>query len=142
MAAVSDVKYIGGASNNANFFSNEESWIKVRYEFAKDAGALSDLNLLVNGSSTKKYVITDFFAFVVVAPLSVGSAVFDLGVSAGGTELWSDKAVAALAIDTVHGKDTAAPLSLPASGVITFGIEGEVISVGTIDFYFKVKQIL
>ena len=142
MAALVGVKNIGGSSSNEGLFSNEERWIQAVYNFASDTGAQADLDVLVNGSSTINYVITDFFAYVDTGLTSGGSAVLDLGISAGGTEFWSDKAFGALTLGVVAGMGTAAPVKLPASGKVVVGLEAADLTAGKITFNFKVKQIV
>ena len=143
MASLADKKYIGGGANStSDFFSNEEKWIKVTYDFANDTGAQADLEVIENESASANFVVTDFFAYVETAVTSAGNLVADLGISAGGTEWWSDKAKADLSIGTVHGQDTALPVKLAAAGKIVLGIEAADATAGKINFYFKIKQIV
>lgn len=139
--ALADKKIIGGANSNIGFFSNEEKYVKVTYDFSVDTGAIADYDVLENAGSNN-YVVTDFYAHVETAATSAGSLVVDLGISDGGTEFWSDKAVADLSIGTVHGMDTAAPVKLAASGKIVVGLEAAAATAGKIHFYFKLRQLV
>jgi len=143
MAALVGVKNIGGSSSNEGLFSNEERWIQAVYNFASDTGAQADLDVLVNGSSTINYVITDFFAYVDLAGTTATTSVIDLGISAGGVEVWSNKdAASLLTLGAVVGMDTAKPVLLPASGKVVMGIETGDLTAGKFTFNFKVKQIV
>jgi hypothetical protein len=142
MVALTGAKYLDGASGNEGIFSNEEKWIKCTYSFASDTGAQADLDVLVNGSDSKKYAITDFYAYARGAVTSSGTTNLDLGIGAGGTEFWSNKLKETLGLDSLNGMDTAKPVLLPASGKVILGIEATDVTAGILDFYFKVKQIL
>jgi len=143
MAALVGAKYLGGASSNANMFSNEEEWIKATYSFAADTGAIADLDVLINGSSTKNYVILDFYAVAEAAVTSASTTpAIDLGIGAGGIEFWSNLGKTSLTLGAVVGMGTAVPVLLPASGKVVLGIEAYAITAGIVSFYFKVKQIV
>lgn len=143
MTALVGAKYLNGSSGNEGIFSNEDKWVKVQYNFASDTGAQADLDVLVNGSASKEYAIVDFFAYCDAACTTATTSVIDLGISAGGTELWSNKdAASLLTLGAVVGMDTAKPIRLPASGKIVMGIETGDLTAGKISFNFKVKQII
>ena len=132
MGTLADAKTLGKQ------FSNAEVWHRVTYDFSVDGGEVED-NIAFTAADD--FVILDFYAYVETAATSGGSAVMDLGIGAGGTELWSDKAVADLAIGTVHGMDTAAPLKLASAGTIQFGVETAALTAGKIHFYIKVREL-
>ena len=131
MAALADAKTI------APTFSNAEEWVRVTYDFAVDAGATGDYTVL---TADGDMVVTDFHASVETAATSAGSLVVDLGIAAGGTEFWSDKAVAALTIGAAIGMDTAAPVKLADAALIVVGLEAADATAGKIHFNFKVKK--
>ena len=144
MATLADVKYIGGANSNANVWSNDEQWIKVVYNFATDTGAQAALDALVNGSSSKKYAITDFMAFVETAVTSGGSPTVSLG-NGSGKEIWADVAKATLAINKllgVSGSSTALPVVLLGSEKLVFTIATADLTAGKIHMFLKVKQLV
>ena len=125
-------------------FSNSEEWVQVVYDFAVDGGASLDYDVL---EAEESIVITDFYAKVVTAVTSAGSCVIDLGVNDGGVELWSNKNVedSSLAINTLHGKDTAltpAPLLVAKDAKIVMGVELGDITAGKINFNFKVRKFV
>lgn len=136
-------KYIGGGSNaTSDFFSNEESWIKVVYDFAADGGTQGDFDVLENENTSDNYVITDFFYHVETAVTPATTVVVDLGISDGGTEFLSDKASSALTLNAIGGMDTAAPVKLAASGKVVMGIESQNITAGKINWWFKLKKAI
>jgi hypothetical protein len=140
--ALSGKKYIGGGANStSDFFSNEEKWIKVRYDFDVDGGATGDYDVLENESASIKFVVTDFY-YHIQTDVTTGSDVdVDLGISDGGTEFLSDLDAPGASADAIGGMDTAAPVQIPASGKIVMGVETGAITAGVIDFYFKIKRL-
>lgn len=132
MANLVDVKTEYGT------FSNDEKWLKVTYDFDNDTGAIADYVVF---TAKNDLVITDFYAVVQTAVTSGGANVNDLGVGAGGTEIWSDKAVANLIVDSVHGMDTFAPIRVATDGTVQFGIEAATTLTGKIQFNFKLQKI-
>jgi hypothetical protein len=142
MASLVDKKFIGGGSNsNADFFSNEEQWIKVRYDFDADAGATGDYEVLENESASVAYVVTDFYAHVQTDVTTASDVDVDLGIGAGGTEFLSDWDAPGATADAIVGMDTATPVKLAASGKIVVGIETGAITAGVVDMYFKLKRL-
>jgi hypothetical protein len=131
MGTLADAKTVYGG------FTNQEEWVPVVYDFAVDGGEVEDNIVLTAGEDL---VITDFYAEVITAVTSAGSLVADLGVGAGGTDIWSDKAVADLAIGTVHTFDTATKLKLASAGTVQLGVEAAAATAGKIRFWFKLKK--
>lgn len=78
-------------------------------------------------------------AYVKTAVTSGGSLVMDLGKGAGGTEIFSDKAVAALTLDSLHVG--AAPVELAAGEKIVMGIEAATATAGKIEFIFEIIKL-
>lgn len=139
MAVLADAKTVYGSASTVGGFSNEETWIKVQYNFANDTGGIADYTVFTAGADL---VITDFFADVTTAATSAGSLVVDLGVGAGGTGVWSDKAVADLTLNSFHGMDTVVPLKVAAAGTVQLGLEAAAATAGVIDFHFKVRRLI
>lgn len=135
-------KYIGGGSNStSDFFSNEEKWVKVTYDFSNDGGATGDYDVLENENSATDFVVTDFYAHVHTNVTTGSDSDIDLGIGDGGTEFLSDWDAPSAAADSIVGMDTATPVKLAASGKIVMGIETAALTAGRIDFYFKIKQL-
>lgn len=129
---------LAGAKSVYGTFSNDEQWVKVTYDFSVDGGEVED-NIVFTAKNA--IVITDFYAYVETAVTSGGALVADLGVGAGGTEIWSDKAVANLTIGSVHAMDTETKIKVAADGTIQLGIEAAAATAGKVHFYFKVKKL-
>lgn len=72
MAAVAKAKSVGGQ------FQNEKEIVIVRYDFANDAGAQGALDLL---TAVGKVIVVSFYAYVVTAVTSLGSATIKVGVT-------------------------------------------------------------
>ena len=140
--ALAGKKYIGGGANStSDFFSNEEKWIKVSYDFAADAGELGDYDVIENESASLKYVVTDFYAHVHTDVTTGTDVDVDLGIGDGGTEFLSDWDAPGATADAIVGMDTAAPVQIPASSKIVMGIETGTVTAGRVDLYFKIKQL-
>lgn len=140
--ALANKKYIGGGSNSsADFFSNEDKWIRVSYDFAVDGGVIGDYDVLENESASVDYVVTDFYAHVHTGVTTGTDIDIDLGIGDGGTELLSDWDAAGAAAGSIKGMDTAAPVKLAASGKIVMGLETGAVTAGRIDFYLKIKKL-
>lgn len=141
MGTLSDAKVVYGGSATAGGFSNEEIWVKVDYDFANDGGEIEDNIVLTAGAD---FIITDYYAVVGTTVVGVGADI-DLGVGAGGAELWSDKDGPTL-VETVGSNlfvaDAAhAPIYVPAAGTIQMGVETAVLTAGKFSMYFKVKKV-
>lgn len=131
MGTLKDAKTVYGS------FSNQEEWVSVVWDFATDGGEVEDNTVLTAGEAL---VVTDCYAEVLTAVTSGGALVADLGVGAGGTEIWSDKAVGALTIGSIHTWDTATKLKLAAAATIQLGVEAAAATAGKIRFWFKIKR--
>jgi hypothetical protein len=138
--ALADKKFIGGASGTDGVWSTGEEWIKVEYDFDNDTGAIADYDVLENDSGVD-FVITDFYCFVETAATSGTDFDIDLGIDDGGTEIWSDKAKAGFAINTIVGMDTAAPVYFADGTAVVMGIETATATAGKWHMYFKLKQL-
>lgn len=132
MAVLSDAK------TKSAGYNEEEKWVSVTYDFSNDTGAVADYDVLTAGEDI---VITEFYATVPTAVTSGGSAVMDLGVTAGGTNFWSDKAVADLSLNSFHAMDTHTPVKVASGAKVVFGIEAAALTAGVIKFNFKYKRL-
>lgn len=128
MAVLKDKKVVGAP------FGNAGEYVRVTYDFDVDGGAIADYDVLVaDGNVLVRLVNAD----VVTAITSGGAVAIDLGKGAGGTEWYSDKLKAALAIDTqVPGSLTL--LELADGEKIVMGVEADTILTGKISFLFEV----
>lgn len=128
MAVLADKKIAGAP------FTNAAELVRVVYDFANDTGAVADYDVLVaDGSMIVELVHAD----VKTAVTSGGSLVMDLGKGAGGTEFFSDKAVAALTLDSLHFP-TAKAVELADGEKIVMGIEAAAALGGKMEFVFRV----
>ena len=129
---------LSGAKTVYGTFSNDEVWVKATYDFSVDGGEVED-NIVYTAKNN--LVITDFYAYVETAVTSAGALGMDLGVGAGGTEIWSDKGKAALTAGSVHAMDTETKIKLATDGTIQLGTEAAAATAGKIHFYIKVKKL-
>lgn len=146
MAAVAKHRSVGGQ------FQNEKEIVVVRYDYATDGGATGALDLL---TAVGNVIIVSFYAYVVVAPLSTGSATIKVGVTGNddlmitvGEGAKANYALGAVlkALPTItlsEGTPNTAVMALPLPHKLANGekvlmtIGTEVLSVGTIDFVFE-----
>ncbi|TXH08945.1 MAG: hypothetical protein E6R04_09630 [Spirochaetes bacterium] len=132
MAALADRKYVGAQ------FQNDMEIVRVTYDFAEDTGAVADYDVL---EATGNCVVKLLHAHVKTAVTSGGSLVVDLGKAAGGAEFWSNKAVAALTLDSMHAVDAIAGTSgveLTEGEKVVLGLEAAAATAGKIEFVFAV----
>lgn len=120
-------------------FSNAQEIVKVIYDFAADTGAVADYDVL---EAAGPVLVKLAGVFVETAVTSGGSLVVDLGKGAGGTDFWSDKAVAALTVNSVHGVDSAADKAvyLASGEKIVLGLEVAAATAGKVHFIFEVMK--
>ena len=139
MAALSNHKIVGGASATEDFFTNEEKWISIDYNFTNDTGAQADYDVFTAGVDM---IVRDFYATCSVS-LTGATANLDLGVGAGATELWSDVDGPAIVSTTAGYFADAAflPLLLEAAGKIVLGVETANLTAGVFTMHFLVKKI-
>lgn len=129
MAVLSDKKIVGGG------FSNEVQYVRVIYDFDVDGGSVADYDVLV---AEKECIVELEHIDVLTAVTSGGSLVMDLGKSAGGTQFLSDKAVAALTLNSIHKPDAPAGVKLASGDAIVMGIEAAAATAGKLEMVFKV----
>jgi hypothetical protein len=117
-------------------FGNEVNYVNVVYDFSVDGGAIADYTVLTaDGSLLVELICCD----VETQLTSGGSNVNDLGKGAGGTEFWSDQAVAGFTADAQLIADTPGTIvELADTETITLGVEAETITAGKATFKFKV----
>lgn len=131
MAVLADKKVVGAP------FGNSVEYVHVQYSFANDTGAIADYDVL---EADGALIVELEHAYVSTAVTSGGSLVIDLGKSAGGTNFWSDKAVATLTVGSVHKSGSEAGVKLADGDKIVLGLEAAAATAGVIDFVFKVKK--
>lgn len=129
MAVLDDKKTLQGG------FSNAGEYVRVVYDFDEDGGSVDDYELI---EAQGDMVVELAYADVQTAVTSGGSLVMDLGKGAGGTEFFSDKAVAALTLDSLHKADAEAAVELASGEKIIMGIETAAATAGKIEFVFRV----
>ena len=130
MALLSDAK------SSAEPFRNEGKLVRVEYDFANDAGATGALSALTASASI---VVRLKYMLVKTACTSGGSATLSLG-KAGGTELLSTVAVAALVLDSVHLPAAPAAVELTSAEVISQSIATAALTAGKVEYVFEVMQ--
>lgn len=131
MAVLVDKKTVGAG------FSNAAEIVRVVYDFAVDGGSVADFDVLEADSAC---VVSLKHMAVKTAVTSGGSLVLDLGKSAGGTEFFSDKAVATLTLASIHAPAAPAAVYLPAAGKIVMGIEAAAATAGKLEMVFEVVR--
>jgi hypothetical protein len=119
-------------------FSNDAEWHKIIYDFSVDGGSSSDDLILFTAGNNM--VIVDFYANIESVVSSAGALVTDLGVSAGGTGFWSNKAVSAMTAGAVLGMDTAAPVRVASGSSVVMGQEAADAISGKIEYNFKIRK--
>lgn len=129
MAVLKDVKTAGAG------FTNEDQIVRVVYDFAEDTGAVADYDVLVADSDC---VVMLKHMAAKTAVTSGGSLVLDLGKGAGGTEFFSDKAVAALTLNSIHVTSAPAAVRLTSGDKIVMGIEAAAATAGKLEMVFEV----
>lgn len=128
---------VGAKSVGAEFQKSFEI-VRVIYDFSVDTGAVADYTML---TATGACVVKLLHAHVKTAVTSGGALVVDLGKAAGGTEFWSDKAVAALTLDSMHSVDAIAGVAgveLTEGELIVLGLEVAAATAGKIEFVFAI----
>ena len=141
MATLSNAKVVYGGSATAGGFTNEEVWVKVEYNFSNDTGAQADYIALTAGAD---FIIRDFY--VTCSTTCAGAtANLDLGLSAGGAELWSDKDGPTIVETTgsnIFLADAAfLPIIVPSAGTIVLGIETAALTAGIFTMNFLIKKV-
>jgi predicted rRNA methylase YqxC with S4 and FtsJ domains len=131
MAVLKDAKTAGAG------FSNDPVLVRVVYDFAKDTGAVADYDVMTADSEC---IVKLNHMLVKTAVTSGGSLVMDLGKSAGGTEFFSDKAVAALTLNSVHSTSAPAAVRLAAGDKIVMGIEAAAATAGKVEIVLEVLK--
>jgi len=131
MAAVADMKTIGAP------FANAVEVVTVSYVGATDGLVQADLDVL----TAEDDVLVKFVGFKgVVAATSGGSAVFDLGVGAGGTEYASNAAVAGFTAGALVNGATEAYKKVASGSKVVLGIEVADLTAGSFDMIFHVMK--
>ena len=120
-------------------FSNSAEWMSFTYNFAVEAGATGNYDLFTAGENM---AVLGYYANVVTAVTSGGSLTMDLGTTSpsAATAIHSNKAVANLAINTVHGQDTAMPVAILSGGIMRMTIEAATALTGKVVFNFLLKR--
>lgn len=117
---------------------NVAEYIRVVWDFSVDGGAVADFDVFEADSAM---IVKLAAAIVKTAATSTDAMVVDLGKSAGGTDFWSDKAVAALTLNSVHTADTKETGVYLADGdKIVMGIEAFAATAGKIEFIFELMK--
>lgn len=132
-------------------FRNEKEIIRVIYDFAVDGGATSALNLMTAG--VDPLIVTGYHAVVKTTCTSGASAVLDVGIAGGDTDLLSDAiAVATLAANYVLQPEAvetegtpnvvvnACPFRLAAGASIAQTIGTATFTAGKIEYVFEVMR--
>jgi hypothetical protein len=116
-------------------FGNEHAYVNVQYDFSVDGGATADYDVIVADGN----LLVEFICFDCETAFAGATNVNDLGKGAGGTEFWSDKAVASVTADSQNIADTPGTIVELADGEkIVWGIETAALTAGKGVFKFKV----
>lgn len=133
MAVLADAKTVGPE------WTNGQEIVKVIYDFSVDGGSVADYTVLTAAGD----VLVKLAAMYVEAAVTSGGAlVMDLGKGAGGVDFMSDKAVAALTLNSVHNTDSGADKAvyLTSGDTIQMGIEAFAATAGKLHMVFEVMK--
>ena len=138
---VNDHKYV-------NVFTNEESLIRVVYDFDEDAGALGSSTPLTLFTANDDLVITEFYVRgITVLDSAADGTSIDVGVAGGTTDILLNGVVeASFSADAliqptiVEGTPNVLPLPLyvPKDDKVEMLIVDEALTSGKCEFVFKV----
>lgn len=118
-------------------FTNAVEVVRVVYDFTKDGGAVADYDVLEADAAC---VVSLKHMLVKTAATSGGAMVLDLGKGAGGTEFFSDKAVAALTLNSVHMPSAPVGVYLADGEKIVLGIEAFAATAGKLEMVFEIVK--
>jgi hypothetical protein len=118
-------------------FTNAVELVRVVYDFAEDTGAIADYDVL---EAVDACVVSLKYMAVKTAVTSAGALVLDLGKGDGGTEFFSDKAVAALTLNSLHLTAAPAAVRLAAGEKVVMGIEAFAATAGKLEMVFEVAR--
>jgi len=134
MALVASHKYIGGGHSNAREVAT------AYYDFAEDGGAAGDFDLF---TANEAIIIVDFYAIVLTACTSGGSAVVDVGIDGGDEDALLDNvAVGSLTANAVFDSPLVEgtpntrndKVYLAAAGVVQMTISTAALTAGKIKY--------
>lgn len=129
MASVKDAK-ISGAP-----FPNQKEYIRVVYDFAKDAGAIGDLTLL---TASEPIIVKMSHYHVISAVDAVGALEFSVGKGTSGTQFLNGVLKAALGANVVGAP--AAAVRLIKDEIINLDIAVSAVTTGKVEFVFEVMK--
>ena len=131
MAVLKDKKVAGAV------FANDAEIVRVVYDFTKDGGAVANYDVLVADSAC---VVSLKHMAVKTAVTSGGSMTLDLGKGAGGTEFFSNKAVAALTANSIHVTSAPAAVRLASGEKVVMALEVAAATAGKVEMVFEVVK--
>jgi hypothetical protein len=129
--ALADKKVVGAP------FRNEGRLVRVVYDFAIDAGAIKDYDVLeAEGALLVELLSID----CKTALVATATANLDLGKGDGGVEFKSALDIGGdIAVDVQTPADTAGTMVELADGEkIVMGVDTEVITAGKLEYVFRV----
>ena len=119
-------------------FANSSELIEIIYDFSVDGGLVGDYDVLEADGAC---IVECKYLIVETAVTSGGSLVADLGKADGGTEYFSDLAVAALTLESIHAPTAENRfVELTNGEKIVFGIEAAAATAGKIHMVFEVRK--
>ena len=129
MAAVKNVKPVGSD------FGNQENLIRVQYDFSQDAGAIGDLDLMLDADGD---VLVELVGISVDTALtSGGAATIAVGV-AGGTEYKGATAITGFTAGAFIAPGEFGFTRKVADGAnVTMSIDTAALTAGKMTFIFK-----
>lgn len=129
MALLKDKKTNGAG------FPNAVEIIRVTYDFAQDTGAIASYEVF---ESQNDCVVSLRHMAVKAAVTSGGSLTLDLGKGSAGSEIISNKAVAAMTLGSLHVG--AAPVKLAAGEKISMNLKTAAATAGVLEFVLEVTR--
>jgi hypothetical protein len=131
MAVLVDVKNNAGPT-----FPNAVEIVRATWDFAVDGGAVAFYDILVADSAC---LVSLRSMHVRTAVTSGGSLTLDVGKGSAGSEMVSNKAVAAMTLNNITVG--AAPVYLAANEKIAMNLEVAAATAGKIDFVFEIVKV-
>jgi hypothetical protein len=131
MPVLKDKKKVGGG------FANAAEMVRVEYDFAKDGGAIGNYDVLEADSAC---VVSLRHMAVKSAVTSGGAMTVDLGKNAGGTQFFSNKAVADLTLDSLHLTSAPAAVRLVAGDKVVMALEAFAATAGKVEMVFEIVR--
>ena len=133
MAVLDKKKNLGAPASNA------QELIHVEYDFAVDAGAIADYDVLEN-TGTDGMIVEFLYSIAETTVVGVGVNI-DLGKGLGGVEFLTDSDGPTMVADSfTYSATQGLKVELTNGEKIVMGVETAAITAGKIHMYFMVSR--